>query len=557
MDAIGHFIAMFAYYLTAPLRWLSYLPTWFVSTPQKLLGISLPVRIGCLAWFLLFGCTITAATIILWNDERAEYANYIFTWQFGLAVLLSFIIPFVVYYWLRLWLEGDVSRYPDIDAAWEQGLNELSQQGLDLNSLPVFLVTGAPDEITAHAVFAASFMEFRVQDIPHGRSPLRWYGDDKGIYLVCVDTSQLSKLNSVGHQMARGGESSAEMKQTIQPAQGGGVRGTMVAGGGGGSPPAEGGGDVRTTMAAPTPDVADDSGMLRGTLVPSAGVRGTMTPNAAGRAQPTPTGGALSKRAEEDQRERLRYVCDLLRQARAPVCPINGVLVLLPFDNLQNVMVAKDMPAAIKADLETIRDGTKLRSPVTAMVTGMDHESGFCELVRRVGSRAKDYRFGKGYEVGNPPSAENLDAFTSHACGAFEDWVYSLFRERDGLTKPGNSRLYVLLCKIRGQVVDRLKSVLIHGFGFDPTDKRGLGEPLLFSGCYFAATGGGDGQKAFVKNVFEKMLDLEEELEWTETALAEDERYHNLARIGMVVNGALGLVLLAMFVVYFVWGRSS
>src|SRR6185436_3487441 len=180
--------------------------------------------------------------------------------------------------------------------------------------------------------------------------------------------------------------------------------------------------------------------------------------------------------------ERLHYVCELVRRARRPVCPINGILVLLPLDIVQQVMIAKDIPAAIKSDLDAIRHATQLRCPVTMLVTGLEQEGGFGELVRRVGtSKAKTNRFGKGFDVWNPPTAENIDAFSSHACGAFEDWVYNLFRERDGLAKPGNAKLYMLLCKIRSEVRARLRSILLHGISIDANEKESAEPPPLFN----------------------------------------------------------------------------
>ncbi len=209
------------------------------------------------------------------------------------------------------------------------------------------------------------------------------------------------------------------------------------------------------------------------------------------------------------------------------------------------------------SDLDTFRSVTKLRAPVTVMIAGMEAESGFCELVRRVGTtKARANRFGKGFNVWNPPTEENMDAFSSHACGAFEDWVYNLFRERDGLNKPGNAKLYTLLCKIRSQLRARLRSVLLHGFSFSRGDEKKEEIPLLFNGCYFAATGDTADRQAFVKNVFEKMIDLQEELEWMPEAVREDDRYHRLAQVVMFVDAALVLGIVGMLVWSF-WNYTT
>ena len=96
----------------------------------------------------------------------------------------------------------------------------------------------------------------------------------------------------------------------------------------------------------------------------------------------------------------------------------------------------------------------------------MEAESGFAELVRRVGvERAKANRFGRGFDQWSPPTAENLDALTSQACGAFEDWVYDLFQQQDALGKAGNTKLYQLLCRVRSHVHQQLATVLVNGIG--------------------------------------------------------------------------------------------
>jgi hypothetical protein len=527
--------------ITWPIRWVLYhVPIVGLSSPRRTLGLSLPARAALLVFLLLVTCTVCAIVAVLLAKDAASVLNYFGRPGFYVVVGLILVIPVVVYYWLKLWLEGDVSRFPDIDDAWKEGMAALQANGLDITGIPLFLVLGVPDERLSHAVFKASAMEFLVEGIPHGRAPLRWYGNDQGIYLVCIDASRLSKLHGLGKAMTGGPQQPESIAQTLQPS--GGSRDTLVT-------PASAR-DSAPAAADLSGEEATGSGELRGTLVPGA-TSGSVTP---GNVPATPTSSALSRQEAEHQTERLQYVCELLRRARQPVCSLNGILVVLPLENMQNVMLAKDMPGVIKHDLAVVRDTTKLRCPVTAMVVGMERETGFCELVRRVGtSRAKAHRFGKGFDVWNPPTAESIDAFSSHACGAFEDWVYSLFRERDGLSKPGNARLYTLLCRIRSELRSRLRNILLYGFSFEPGEKQPHEKPLLFNGCYFAATGDTGDRQAFVKNVFEKMLDLEEELEWTPEALREDARYHRLAQFGMFVDGALILGLVGMLAYRFVW----
>jgi hypothetical protein len=172
--------------------------------------------------------------------------------------------------------------------------------------------------------------------------------------------------------------------------------------------------------------------------------------------------------------------------------------------------------------------------------------------VRRVGrDAAMRQRFGKGFNVQNPPLPERLDALATHACGAFEDWVYALFREKKALAKPGNTKLYALLCNIRRNVRSRLANLMVAGYARD-TDADAKSEPLMFGGCYFAATGETEDRQAFVKNVFDKLPEQQEELQWTEAAYAQDEKFQRLARLALTFDTLL-LATLVVLVWYKFW----
>lgn len=534
------------HFLTAPFRLLLALPMKLVSAPRRLLGLSLPARVALVTALLLLVCAVVAFMSVLLPKDRADWRNYWMRWDTPVVFVLLVVIPLVVYYALRAWLEGEESRYPDIAEAWRQGLAALQENGIQLGDLPLFLVLGAPDETLIRSLFAASGLNFLVRHVPAGRTPLHWYADENSIFLVCRDVGKLSQLNGLAGGRAAPGH--AADREGTAPAQGE-SRGTLVGSGG-----------ARDTTAffgggEPEAESPESSGGRFGTLLPG----GLSEPARGGTGRSTPVAAvtpALSRRETEEQTDRLRYLCSLLVRGRQPLCPLNGVLTVLPFPALCDVLLAKDLPGAVQSDFQTLRQGTRLCCPVAALVTGMEREQGFTELVRRVGtSKAKANRFGKGFSVWNPPAAERIDAFSAHACGVFEDWVYSLFREKDGLSKPGNARLYTLLCRIRSELRGRLRNVLVHGYSLDPEDSSAASQPLLFSGCYFAATGATDDQQAFVRNVFEKMVELEEELDWTDEAWAEDDRYQALARLGLGLSSLLILGLVAM-VVYRIWFRG-
>jgi hypothetical protein len=233
---------------------------------------------------------------------------------------------------------------------------------------------------------------------------------------------------------------------------------------------------------------------------------------------------------------------------RQPVCPLNGVLVLLPFDLLQASRAdIEEVERALAGDLTTAKRELQLRCPVTALVVAMEQERGFCELIRRIGrDHAARQRFGQRFDLRRQASVEELRRFSSYACGVFEDWVYTLFRDDKVLSHPGNPALYNLLCKVRRSFQARLSDVLSKGFGFDPLVDH---EPLLFSGCYFAATGSQPERQAFVSGVLSKLREEQEELEWTDAAWQANSRRGWIALIGWIAAGLMAVLAVLASVV--------
>lgn len=246
--------------------------------------------------------------------------------------------------------------------------------------------------------------------------------------------------------------------------------------------------------------------------------------------------------------KQLQYVGGLLRRARAPVCPLNGVLALLQFESIHGTAAEiEELRQAVRADLATLQFATQVRAPTTALVVGLEKERGFRELVRRVGKdRAAAQRFGRKFDLRAYPTKEQLVSLAAHVCGAFEDWSYALFREENALTRPGNTRLYELLSKVRCGWKDRLAALLADSFGCDAT-KNGKRDSLLFSGCYLSATGESSDRRAFSRGVIDKLVDEQELVEWNSDAAASNRRQSMWAVIGMLTFFFLTATLAVMF----------
>jgi hypothetical protein len=260
-----------------------------------------------------------------------------------------------------------------------------------------------------------------------------------------------------------------------------------------------------------------------------------------------PRSAVLSRRLSVEYEERLQYVCQHLNRARHPFCGVNGVLTVIPFKAIDVPgREAEEVERVVRTDLAIIQRELEVRCPVTLLIGNLEQEAGFRELVRRVGrERAFVQRFGRGFDVRALPTPADLTVLCEHVCGAVEDWVYMLFRETGSLSRPGNLALYALLCKIRCTFKYRLADLLAKGFGYDPQRYPGA-EPILFSGCYLAATGNTEDRQAFVKGVFEKLLEEQESLEWTSGALRTHTRYRWIAAVGLSIVAGEALLISGM-----------
>jgi hypothetical protein len=246
----------------------------------------------------------------------------------------------------------------------------------------------------------------------------------------------------------------------------------------------------------------------------------------------------LDKADQTRQTERLGHVCSLLERVRDPFCTLNGVLVVTPFGLLRRgPEQVRNLAQATRQDLRTIQKRAHMRCPVISLIGGMEHEAGFGELVRRVGTGpALEQRIGMRFEPWNPATRERLEALAVHACDRIEGNVYDLYKMHDGYNKPGNGKLYNLLCRTRTGFSDLLKSFLSNAFGQQDPDER----PMLFAGCYFAATGEIERLQGFLKAVLaDRMLENQDDLQWTDEAIAQDQFREGWARVGMLVAGLL------------------
>jgi hypothetical protein len=537
-----------------PFQLLFSAPVAVLTASRAVRAFSLPAR-AALAVALFMVLLTIVGTILsspLVRHDAPDMRTILWSYTLPIAIC-TLITPPVVYIAVWLWSEGRSGRFPDIDRAWREGIDALAREGLSLAEAPVFLVLGLRNERQVRAFMNATGLQFAVFGAPEGGSnPLYFYAiknyqlkrDESwnAIYIMLTDASQTSKLVALALESSGRERAMKPPEDTVRMSQ---IRESS----GGDTPRVQTAEQMRGTVAGPpvaAPLARQAPVNLRGTMDLSDS-RGNADSSAAAAVE---SSIVLDKQDESRQTERLGHVCRLLERVRDPFCTLNGILVFTPFGLLRRGHEqVHNLANATRQDLRTIQNRAHLRCPVISLVGGLEHEAGFGELIRRVGTGPSlEQRIGMRFEPWNPATRERLEALAVHACDRIEGNVYDLYKMHDGYNKPGNGKLYNLLCRTRTGFSDLLKSYLSGAFAQQDPDER----PMLFAGCYFAATGEIERLQGFLKAVLaDRMLENQDDLQWTDEALHQDQAREAWARVGMVVAGlfviAIGVLTYRLF----------
>jgi hypothetical protein len=509
---------------------------------RRFAQLSLPVRIALMTFVFLF--IVAGAGVIkyyLMPPNEVEPRTW-WVWVV-LPLLLMVVIPLVVYRLVKLLLEKPVALFPDLERAWDIGINGLQNQQIPIRSVPLFLIFGAENAKQVSELMEAVQIETPIKPPEGEELPLLWYANPNAIFLFVNGCSSLSKLASKRKDaspirrvsyaagvapISRTIDASDDSMPRIQPLPGGGI----------------------SAKPAYRPSRPAMPMVSQGTLVSDA-PSPIIDQRIEADANRPPTSAQLRLTSDEGnhQSRRLEYVCNLLLTARRPVCGLNGVLVMASFEVVETN--SSETQKAVQTDLAILRDRLAVRCPVTLVMSEMERVEGFLELVKRVGDdHANEGRFGKGCSVWGDPQANRLDGVAAHAIGAFEDWIYRLLQREDSLRRVHNELLISLLCRTRGSFADAFRAFVRNGFGYDPQTQPELSRSqLLFAGCYFAATGRDADGQAFIKSVFAKLIENQGELEWAPKARQEDQLFQASANLITLI----GLLAILAILVGLVW----
>lgn len=469
-----------------------------------------------------------------------------------LAVLfvLGYLLCWVGYGLVRLFAADDgAAEFPDLAREWKAAVADLARVNIRLDdpevAPPVFLVLGRP-EAGMDALFEAAGPTeegqwgFRVRAPAGDAARLRVYAsyEPYAVFVTLPDAGGWARVAAAlagdgRYSPAAGSPAANNPKETLH------FKGTDVftqLGLSGGDGP-----EFKALVREGGTRTLDEWEKDRLAVLEAKSARGK-----GGATRPT---GVHQDELRTGHRE-VRFVCQLIAADRWPLCPVNGVLALVPWAVGQEDGVANAAGPVLAADLAEARDVFRLNYPTVAAVCDVETARGFGHF--RAGFQPKQLRsrMGTRLPLVPAPAADDWPSprkliglgvrWIAHA--VVPVWTLNGLRQDVGADPSvynPNRELYLLMRELHLRV-PRFASILGQ-VPADPTatadgDVDGL---PLFGGCYLVGAGAKPVRRAFVTGLFDWLTEHQAAVAWTRRARADDGRFRRLTAAGYVLSAVL------------------
>ncbi|MEO1618408.1 MAG: hypothetical protein AAFV88_21325, partial [Planctomycetota bacterium] len=145
---------------------------------------------------------LVTTLVVVWSlrifgPESVRLRHAMTASRMAVELALTAAIPWALYLGLSRWNQVIEGVYPDVDRAWQAGIDALESQGVDVSEYPLFVILGSADTESESGLMEALDSKLRVQAIPSEpgvSQPLQWYLTEDAIYLFCPGASALSGL---------------------------------------------------------------------------------------------------------------------------------------------------------------------------------------------------------------------------------------------------------------------------------------------------------------------------------------------------------------------------
>jgi FtsZ-binding cell division protein ZapB len=471
------------------------------------------------------------------------------------------------------------SSFPDIDAAWESGLNALQNRGINIQRTPLYLVLGKPQS-GANNWLAASGFPLEVTPTPeYSDAPLQISGNRDAIFVHCTNSSLLSRqaasFSAVATNVGRDKIHTASAGNTnpLQAPSEDALEADFLASADLEWPAA----DEQSDWENGSPLGSHSAG---GTALaaPPKSTATTGTEVSARVEQATQTVGLLIEEHEELEAEdaveeldhyrealvtrqdeidelaaRVRHIATLIRDQREPLAGVNGVLALIPVEATRNEHQAQHVAMLAHRELEEVCDALELQCPVLGVICDLEQLPGCKELLHHFPTTQRERRFGMRLPSFSQADWKTvpkmLEQSVQWVCEQLAPALAYRIAARTGQTeKPisakGGSAIFHFLAELRRRAPG-LERLLNRGLCPDLQSRKGW----HFAGWYFAATGrDATNEQAFLPGVTTQLADLQNSLAWTENARQLDRKLRRYALLGYVAIGLTAVTCGALII---------
>jgi hypothetical protein len=507
-------------------------------------------------WGVHLALVVVATAVLFWLNQSPEVEQ-------RFAFRSSYYLPFVFVLlwalsWLGYWLNGSGSgepageRFSDIDEAWREVTAALAAEGIGLADVPVYLILGraaAGDD----ALIQAAEQPVVVRSPAAADAPLCVYANREAVFVTCAGASAWGRYCA----LLAGEEGSPESVVKVTAPAG---DKTIQFGSESTGMPTELLDELRELLAKQ---------QQRDLTAPEKSRLQVLAEMTKGPARGKPK-VSLTADAQARGTARLRYLCGLIQRDRRPWCPINGVLLLVPWAATETDDSTKESTAILHRDLTTARETLQLRYPTFAMACDLETARGFAEFRGSFTPEAlKKGRIGQRLPLVPDISAADVPDLIDRGIewigqSVLPAGILRFLRLEPPAGEPAaspathdahNRNLYLLLNQVylRGPRLARLLSRGLPAGTSQPSADTLDSLPLL-GGCYLAGTGRGPDDQAFAAAVIQRLIAGQSSVSWTGAAIAQDARDRRAAAIGSM---AMAAIVVAGAVLAILYGRSS
>jgi len=449
--------------------------------------------------------------------------------------------------------DEESSEFPDLERSWKQALADLERVGIRLDDAnaapPVFLVLGRPVG-GMDSLFRASGWNFqyRFPSTPGSRLLVYACFEPYAVFVSVPEATGWTYLcNSVnGDTQFSPAANSAEANDPTKTLS----FDASTEGGGGFGLSASEMHEFKTLQRIQSQTGLTDVQQDRLEVLGSKIHRGSISSKAQ----------AFSIRNEvlrTGERE-LKFLCNMIKRDRWPLCPINGMLVLVPWATGESEAVAQVVARELANNLTVARNAMQLHYPTIGAICDLELARGFGQFRSGFSPEQLKQRIGQRIPLvpvrsENAPETATLIRWGIHwiAHAIVPVWVLGALRfDSQANRQEGhhpNRDLYLLLREVQRRV-PRFAAVLSRvpigkGEIEGPEDLEAL---PLFGGCYLTGTGDKPNRQAFVTGVFQRLVDDQAAVAWTRQAYEDDRRAWRMTQFGYA-----GIAVVAAVVAFF------